>query len=137
VPSGGRDSLKQRASTSPSVPVPTSASSSGTWASTVNAQGRYTKRRAGAAPSPHPPLHIGSFWSRQNWRVHDRHGLCESAGRKRGMIVELEKQIPDSQSCSFGEISVAPCSGSHLQYDIAGSENMDAETSVDCRVSVK
>ena len=53
------------------------------------------------------------------------------------MIVELEKQIPDIQSRSCVEVSVAPCLGSHLQYDIAGSENMDAETSVDCCVSVE
>lgn len=67
--------LKQRASTSPSVPVPTSGSSSGTSA----------------------PLQMGSFWSRQNCRVHERQGLegsCRSSGRQRGMIVLLSKQMP-------------------------------------------
>jgi len=51
------------------------------------------------------PLHIGSFWSKQNCRVHDRQGLEGSVGRKRGMIVELSKQIPASQSnADFGDL---------------------------------
>lgn len=51
-------SLKHLASTSPSLPVAVSVSKSGSSA----------------------PLQIGSFWSRQNCRVQDKHGCLGLVG---------------------------------------------------------
>lgn len=56
---------KHLASTSPPSPVAVSGSSSGAWA----------------------PTQAASFWSRQNWRVHVRHGVAGLTGRYSGMMV--------------------------------------------------
>lgn len=85
-----RDALKHRASTSPSVPVPTSASNSGTCASASVMTSNVSRTII--------PLQIGNFWSRQNCLVQERHGLEGSEGRKRGMIVEFWKQMPGVSS---------------------------------------
>jgi hypothetical protein len=61
--------------------------------------------------------------------VHDKQGFDGSKGRKSGMMVELVKQIPTRRQ--YVDITPSRQSG-HLQYDSAGSENIDALTVVNC-----